>query len=50
MRRCHRQPVSGAELAREAGISLRTLYRDMVVLQEFCNTFIVAMSGLYFVV
>jgi predicted DNA-binding transcriptional regulator YafY/glutathione S-transferase len=31
--RRHRRPVSGAVLAREAGISLRTLYRDMVSLQ-----------------
>ncbi len=27
--RRHRRPVSGAVLAREAGISLRTLYRDI---------------------
>ena len=33
MLRCRRRPVSGAELAREAGISLRTLYRDIVALQ-----------------
>jgi predicted DNA-binding transcriptional regulator YafY len=31
--RRHRHPVSGAELAREAGISLRTLYRDIAALQ-----------------
>ncbi|MBI4725516.1 MAG: HTH domain-containing protein, partial [Rhodomicrobium sp.] len=31
--RRRRQPVSGAELAREAGISLRTLYRDIAALQ-----------------
>jgi predicted DNA-binding transcriptional regulator YafY/glutathione S-transferase len=31
--RRHRRPVSGAILAREAGISLRTLYRDIAVLQ-----------------
>ena len=33
MLRCRRRPVSGAELAREAGISLRTLYRDIAALQ-----------------
>ena len=33
MLRGRRHPVSGAELAREAGISLRTLYRDIVALQ-----------------
>ena len=33
MLRCHRRPVSGAVLAREAGISLRTLYRDIAALQ-----------------
>jgi predicted DNA-binding transcriptional regulator YafY/glutathione S-transferase len=33
MLRQRRQPVSGAELAREAGISLRTLYRDIATLQ-----------------
>jgi predicted DNA-binding transcriptional regulator YafY len=33
MLRGRRRPVSGAELAREAGISLRTLYRDIVALQ-----------------
>jgi predicted DNA-binding transcriptional regulator YafY/glutathione S-transferase len=33
MLRRRRQPVSGAELAREAGISLRTLYRDIAALQ-----------------
>jgi predicted DNA-binding transcriptional regulator YafY len=33
MLRCRRHPVSGAELAREAGISLRTLYRDILALQ-----------------
>lgn len=33
MLRGRRQPVSGADLAREAGISLRTLYRDIVALQ-----------------
>ncbi|MCB5173618.1 MULTISPECIES: helix-turn-helix transcriptional regulator [Microvirga] len=31
--RRHRRPVSGAVLAREAGISLRTLYRDIATLQ-----------------
>lgn len=31
--RRHRHPVSGAVLAREAGISLRTLYRDIASLQ-----------------
>ncbi|QRM31312.1 HTH domain-containing protein [Microvirga sp. VF16] len=31
--RHHRRPVSGAVLAREAGISLRTLYRDIASLQ-----------------
>ncbi len=31
--RTHRRPVSGAELARETGISLRTLYRDIATLQ-----------------
>jgi predicted DNA-binding transcriptional regulator YafY/glutathione S-transferase len=31
--RRHRQPVTGAALAREAGISLRTLYRDIAALQ-----------------
>jgi predicted DNA-binding transcriptional regulator YafY/glutathione S-transferase len=33
MLRRHRRPVSGALLAREAGISLRTLYRDIAALQ-----------------
>src|ERR1700689_2051592 len=33
MLRGRRRPVSGAELAREAGVSLRTLYRDIVALQ-----------------
>ena len=33
MLRCRRQPVSGAALAREAGVSLRTLYRDIGALQ-----------------
>jgi predicted DNA-binding transcriptional regulator YafY len=33
MLRGRRRPVSGAELAREAGISLRTLYRDILALQ-----------------
>ena len=33
MLRQRHQPVSGAELAREAGISLRTLYRDIATLQ-----------------
>lgn len=32
--RTHRRPVSGAELARETGISLRTLYRDIATLQS----------------
>ena len=31
--RRHRQPVSGAALARELGVSLRTLYRDIATLQ-----------------
>ncbi|WP_199175554.1 helix-turn-helix transcriptional regulator [Telmatospirillum siberiense] len=31
--RRHRCPVSGADLARTAGISLRTLYRDIAALQ-----------------
>lgn len=31
--RQHRQPVSGAELAKATGISLRTLYRDIATLQ-----------------
>ena len=31
--RRHRQPVSGAALARELGISLRTVYRDIASLQ-----------------
>jgi predicted DNA-binding transcriptional regulator YafY/glutathione S-transferase len=31
--RRHRQPVSGAALAREAGVSVRTLYRDIAALQ-----------------
>jgi predicted DNA-binding transcriptional regulator YafY/glutathione S-transferase len=31
--RRRRRPVSGAELAREAGVSLRTLYRDIAALQ-----------------
>lgn len=31
--RRRRRPVSGAELAAEAGVSLRTLYRDMATLQ-----------------
>ncbi|CCJ07256.1 Glutathione S-transferase domain containing transcription repressor [Methylocystis sp. SC2] len=33
MLRRRRRPVSGAELAREAGVSLRTLYRDFAALQ-----------------
>ncbi len=33
MLRSRRRPVSGAELAREAGVSLRTLYRDIAALQ-----------------
>jgi predicted DNA-binding transcriptional regulator YafY/glutathione S-transferase len=33
MLRRRRQPVSGADLAREAGVSLRTLYRDIATLQ-----------------
>ncbi|WP_223645122.1 YafY family protein [Corallococcus sp. EGB] len=32
--RRHRAPVSGTDLARELGISLRTLYRDIATLQE----------------
>jgi len=32
--RRHRRPVSGAALARELGISLRTLYRDIASLQS----------------
>jgi predicted DNA-binding transcriptional regulator YafY len=31
--RRHRQPVSGIELARETGVSLRTIYRDIAALQ-----------------
>lgn len=31
--RRHRRPVSGADLARETGVSLRTLYRDIATLQ-----------------
>ncbi len=31
--RRHRQPVSGESLARELGISIRTLYRDIATLQ-----------------
>src|ERR1700747_2471257 len=31
--RRHRVPVSGARLAAEIGVSLRTLYRDVVTLQ-----------------
>jgi len=31
--RRHRQPVSGAELARETGVSLRTIYRYIATLQ-----------------
>lgn len=31
--RRHRHPVSGAEIARELGVSLRTLYRDIATLQ-----------------
>ncbi|HNI81980.1 MAG TPA: YafY family protein [Rhodocyclaceae bacterium] len=31
--RRHRQPVSGTDLARETGVSLRTLYRDIATLQ-----------------
>jgi predicted DNA-binding transcriptional regulator YafY len=31
--RRHRYPVSGADLAREVGVSLRTLYRDIASLQ-----------------
>lgn len=33
MLRRHRRPVSGHHLAREAGVSLRTLYRDIAALQ-----------------
>ena len=33
MLRRHRQPVPGADLAREAGVSLRTIYRDIATLQ-----------------
>ena len=32
--RSHRFPVTGAELASQLGISLRTLYRDIATLQE----------------
>ncbi|MCD0503437.1 helix-turn-helix transcriptional regulator [Bordetella petrii] len=32
--RTHRYPVSGAELAAELDVSLRTLYRDIATLQE----------------
>lgn len=31
--RSHRMPVSGADLAAETGVSLRTLYRDIATLQ-----------------
>jgi predicted DNA-binding transcriptional regulator YafY len=31
--RRHREPVSGNELAHEAGVSLRTIYRDIATLQ-----------------
>ena len=31
--RRHRHPVSGAQLASDLGISLRTLYRDIATLQ-----------------
>ncbi len=31
--RRHRNPVSGSELARETGVSLRTIYRDIATLQ-----------------
>jgi predicted DNA-binding transcriptional regulator YafY len=31
--RRYRQPVSGATLAAETGVSLRTLYRDIATLQ-----------------
>ena len=31
--RQHRRPVSGAQLAADLGISLRTLYRDIATLQ-----------------
>jgi predicted DNA-binding transcriptional regulator YafY len=31
--RRHRRPIAGAELAREQGVSLRTLYRDIAALQ-----------------
>jgi predicted DNA-binding transcriptional regulator YafY len=31
--RRHRRPVAGAALAREMGVSLRTLYRDIAALQ-----------------
>lgn len=33
--RCHRYPVSGRELSDALGISLRTLYRDIAMLQAF---------------
>jgi predicted DNA-binding transcriptional regulator YafY len=33
MLRRHRRPVAGAALARELGVSLRTLYRDIAALQ-----------------
>jgi len=32
--RCHRFPVAGSVLARELGVSLRTLYRDIGALQN----------------
>ena len=32
--RLHRQPVAGAALAQELGVSLRTLYRDIGTLRE----------------
>lgn len=33
MLRRHNRPVSGSDLAREAGVSLRTIYRDIATLQ-----------------
>src|SRR5437762_11448597 len=34
MLRRHARPVSGGDLAREAGVSLRTVYRDIATLQS----------------
>ena len=34
MLRRHMRPISGCDLAREAGVSLRTIYRDIATLQS----------------